>query len=368
MDYTFCVPCLMGAEGLLADELKFTGFKDVVSENARVYFKGDLREGARANVTLRCGERVLLRLAEFRALSFEELFQGTYKINWGDILPFTAAYPVAGYSLNSKLFSVPDCQRIIKKAVSKKLGEKYSFNFMPENGVKHQIRFSIIKDKAEIFLDTTGTPLHKRGYRPAHTEASMSETLAATVVKVSRWRGREPLVDPLCGAGTLAIEAAMAALKIPPGGKRFFDSESWPIMGKELYAEVKAEENAKILPGPISVTASDIDPAAVEMARGNAFRAGVGEHIDFRVADATKLSYPSEGVLMTDPPYGVRLMDPAAAANLVKALGKTVGRTNLKKYILSADEDFETHFGFKADKKRKLYNGMIKCNLYMYFK
>ncbi len=365
----FNAPCLMGCEALAADELKFNGFQNVRAENGRVLFDGDVLDGVRANMLLRCAERVLLVLARFRAESFTELFDGVYAVEWQDLIPRDGAFPVTGYSVSSALFSVPDCQRIIKKAVAKKLGESYGLERMPETGSQYKIRFSLLKDRAEIMLDMSGEPLHKRGYRPEHTEASMKETLAASVVKTARWKGREPLWDPMCGAGTLVIEAVQSALKIAPGLNRRFDFENWGLVSEKQIETVREQLRSMREERPIeAVTAMDIDPNAVRTARENARRAGVEKYITFKTGDAITAEYPSCGTIMTDPPYGVRLMDAERASELVRGLGRALKGNPMKKYILSADEHFEDHFGIKSDKRRKLYNGMIKCYLYMYFR
>ena len=212
MNYTFCVPCLLGVEGLVADELRYQHFEGVRTENGRVYFEGPMAECARANLRLRCGERVLLRLASFPAYTFEDLFQGVKSIPWADYLQNDSIFPVVGYCVGSQLHSVPDCQRIIKKAVVECLKERCNLSWFPETGVKYQIRFALLEDQAEIYLDTTGAPLYKRGYRLATQQAPLRETLAASLVKITRYRGREELIDPFCGSGTLAIEAAMVCL------------------------------------------------------------------------------------------------------------------------------------------------------------
>ncbi len=370
MTYTFCVPCLLGVEGLVADELKFKGFQAVRSENGRVYFEGTMEDGARANVLLRCGERVLLRVAAFHAFTFDDLFEGVKAVNWQDYLAADSAFPVAGHCVNSQLHSVPDCQRIIKKAMVERLKESYGVSWFEETGVKYQMRFSLMNDEAEIYLDTTGAPLFKRGYRLATQEAPMRETLAASLVKITRYRGREELMDPFCGSGTIAIEAAMACNNIAPGARRSFEGEAWQFDGQGVWQACReaalAEERHEKLP----ITASDISADAVALTQQNAQRAGVEDCITIRRADALGLHYTGRrGVLVTNPPYGQRLLDVEQAREIYDGLGRALAHTDeLKKYIITSDEDFESYFGAKADKRRKLYNGMIKCQLYMYYK
>ncbi len=366
---TFCVPCLLGTEGLTADELRYGGFAGVRAENGRVYFEGPLSQAARANIRLRCGERVLLRLASFRALSFDDLFEGVKAVRWQDYLPADAAFPVAGYCVASQLHSVPDCQRIVKKAVAERMKSTYGISWFEETGVKYQIRFALMNDQAELYLDTTGAPLYKRGYRLAAQQAPLRETLAASLVKLARYRGREELIDPFCGSGTIAIEAAMACCHIAPGVRRPFDGEAWQFADgrwDQERQEALAEEKIEKLP----ISASDLSAEAVELARQNARRAGVESCVSFRRADALGLPYTGRrGTLICNPPYGRRLLDQNQARRIYDGLGRALqGADSLKKYILTADEDFEECFGAKADKRRKLYNGMIKCQLYMYFR
>lgn len=364
------VPCLMGTEGLVADELKYNGFEGVAAENGRVRFAGDLAEGARANVILRCGERVLWQLARFPADTFEALFQGVRALPWEEWIGKDGAFPVRGHCLDSRLHSVPSCQSIIKKAVVERLREKYNTAWLEETGPKYQIQFSINRDVAEICLDMTGAPLYKRGYKQESNVATIRETLAASMVKIARYRGREDLIDPFCGSGTIAIEAAMAALNIMPGVRRSFDAENWAFMDKGIFDDLREEYREQERHEKLPILASDIDPACVEMTRENARRAGVGDCMEVRRADALKMQYPSgRGVVITNPPYGQRMLDIEQARRIYRLLGRQMrGCEGLKKYIITSDEEFETHFGMKADKKRKLYNGMIRCDLYMYFR
>lgn len=370
MTYQFSVPCLMGCEGLVADELRFNRFQEVRAENGRVLFVGDMAECARANVNLRCGERVLLQLGAFPAATFDQLFEGVRALPWEQFISREDAFPVKGYSLNSKLFSVPDCQKIIKKAVVRRLESVYGQSWFEELGAKCQIQFSLIRDRCEVSLDTTGPALYKRGYKLEAPEATLRETLAAAMVKLARYRGREDFIDPFCGAGTIAIEAAMVANRIAPGARRTFHAENWECTPDGLFDRAREEARANEKHEKLSLTASDISAEAVELARENARRAGVGDCIQIERADALKLSYEKRsGILMTNPPYGVRLLDVEQARAIYAALGRLTGSApDLKQYILTSDESFEQIYGRPCDKKRKLYNGMIKCGLYMYFK
>ena len=370
--FQYCVPCLFGLEGLVADELRRMDLPEVRAEDGRVFFSGTLADCAKANLSLRCGERVLLQLGSFPAPTFDALFEGVRAIPWGDLLPKDAVFPVTGYSLNSALFSVPDCQRIIKKAVAESMKARWGLEHFPETGAEYKIRFSIRKDLADLFLDTSGTALHKRGYRPAHTEAALRETLAAAMVKLARYRGKGDFCDPFCGSGTIAIEAALAALNRAPGLYRSFAAESWAFFTPSLWRQARADALVAEYTGDYHIIAADIDPRAVQIAQENAVRAGVEHLIDFRVADATAFSQKTErGVIVTNPPYGERLLDVQQAEELYRRFGAALSKPDNEGwslYLLSSDADFENCFGKRADKKRKLYNGMIKCDLYMYFK
>ena len=239
--FRYCVPCLFGLEGLVADELRRMDLPEVRAEDGRVFFSGTLADCVRANISLRCGERVLLQLGSFPAPTFDALFEGVRALPWGSLLPKDASFPVTGYCLNSALFSVPDCQRIVKKAVVESMKTRWKLEQFPETGAEYKIRFSIRKDQADLFLDTSGTPLHKRGYRPAHTEAALRETLAAAMVKLARYRGKGDFCDPFCGSGTIAIEAALAALNRAPGLYRSFAAENWAFVDPALWRQARAE-------------------------------------------------------------------------------------------------------------------------------
>ncbi len=370
MDFKLCVPCLLGLEAPIADELKRLGMADVASENGRVYFTGDERAIACANINLRVGERVLAELGRFRAVTFEELFQGVKTIRWEDVIPRDGAFPVKGYSLNSALFSVSDCQRIIKKAIVERLRGVYGLDWFPESAETYQVQFSIMKDNVSVCLDTSGEGLHKRGYRPAHNAAPLKETMAAAMVKLSRYRGRGDFCDPFCGSGTIPIEAALIARNIAPGLHRGFAAQSWRMIDPGVWREAREAARAREFHGEYSIVGSDIDPKAVAIARENAERAGVGDIIRFEVADAAAFDRATgRGVIVTNPPYGERIMEKEQAEALYRAFGAAWRETeNWQLYLLSSHTEFERCFGKTADKKRKLYNGMIKCDLFMYFK
>lgn len=370
MNFKLCVPCLLGLEGPIADELRRMDMENVAAENGRVYFTGDEAAVAKANINLRIGERVLIELGRFTALSFEELFQGVKSIRWEDIIPRDGAFPVKGYSLDSKLFSVSDCQKIIKKAIVERLKGVYGIEWFSESAETYQVQFSIMKDSVSICLDTSGEGLHKRGYRPAHNAAPLKETMAAAMVKLSRYRGRGDFLDPFCGSGTIPIEAALIARNIAPGLNRSFAAMNWRSFDRTLWAQAREEARAKEFHGDYSIVGADIDPAAIAIARENAERAGVADVVRFEIADATAFDRRTErGVIVTNPPYGERIMEKEQAEQLYREFGARWRESeNWQLYLLSSHTEFERCFGKTADKKRKLYNGMIKCDLFMYFK
>ena len=364
----FSVPCLFGLEGLTGDELRRLDMANVRVENGRVLFSGDSRALAKANVCLRTGERVLIVLADFRATTFEELFQGVYNTPLEAYIPRDGAFPVKGHCLNSTLMSVPDCQAIVKKAASRRLGEKYGISWLPETGAKYQLQFSLMNDRAQLFLDTSGPGLHKRGYRANANDAPLRETLAAAMVILTRYRGREFLWDPFCGSGTIPIEAAMIAKNKAPGAYRRFSAEAFSWMDPKLWGEVRTEAKDREFHGNYRILGSDNDPKCVSLAMANARKAGLGDLIDFRDGDATKLSLPcDEGILICNPPYGQRMMEQQSAQRLYAALGRHLKFADgWKKYVITSEPEFEHYFGKRADKKRKLYNGMIKCDAFLY--
>ena len=366
---TLTVPCLFGLESLVADEMRRLDLKNVQAENGRVHCEGTLADIARLNINLRCGARVLMELGSFPARDFEALFQGVYALPWEDYIPRDGEFPVKGYSLNSQLHSVPACQSIVKKASAKRLGEKYGVETLPESGSRYQIQFSIIKDVATLYLDTSGEGLYKRGYRAVGVEAPLRETLAAAMVLLSRYRGRDPFCDPFCGSGTIPIEAALIAKNRAPGLDRSFDAQRWAFLSQRVWLHAAEEAMDKEFHGKYDIWGGDIDPRAIEIARSNAMKAGVEDCIRFEVADMRDFRRDSQyGQLVTNPPYGERLMDRAAAETLYRELGRVWQHLpdGWRTLVLSSHTEFERTFGRPADKKRKLYNGMLKCDLFMY--
>lgn len=365
----FCVPCLFGLEGLVGEELRRLDLQNVRVEDRRVFFSGDFTAMAKANICCRMGERVMILLASFDARSFEELFQGVKAIPLENFIPKDGAFPVKGYSLDSQLHSVPDCQAIVKKAAVTRLGEKYGLGWLPETGAVYQIRFSIMKDHVEVFLDTSGVSLHKRGYRQVANLAPLHETMAAAMVNLARYRGRDFFWDPFCGSGTICIEAAMAALNRAPGLNRSFGAQKWDCVDESIWRQVRTEAMDREYRGEYHILGSDIDPASLEIARENARKAGVAKLIEFREADATKVSLPTDkGLIVCNPPYGERMLEQRDAQRLYHEFGRHIRYADgWKKYIISSEPEFEHYFGRQAVKKRKLYNGRLQCNVYMYF-
>ena len=368
MELNFCTPCHFGLEGLLADEMRRLSLKDVRAENGRVRFSGDGKDLAKASLWLRCAERLLVEVGSFPASTFDELFEGTKALPLENFFNRNTAFPVKGYCLNSKLFSVSDCQSIIKKAMADRLSAQYGIEWLPEDGETVQVRFSIMQDVATIYLDTSGDGLHKRGYRPAHVAAPLSETLAAAMVILSRYRGRDDFCDPFCGSGTLPIEAALIAKNRAPGLNRRFAAENWKFIDSAVWREAREEAPSKEYSGDYRIFATDLAPEAITISKANAKLAGVEDIISFETADATVFSRKTDcGVIVTNPPYGERLMEKSQAEGLYSAFGKAYRESeNWKLYILSSHTEFERTFGKNASKKRKLYNGMIKCDLFMY--
>ncbi|MBE6916552.1 MAG: class I SAM-dependent RNA methyltransferase [Ruminococcaceae bacterium] len=366
--FEFAAPTLFGLEGIAGDELRRLDIPNVRVENGRVLFSGDETTLARANLFLRTAERVLIVLADFPAKTFEELFQGVYQTNLEDYIPKNGVFPVKGHCLNSQLMSVPDCQAIVKKAASKRLGEKYHMSWLPEDGEKYQLQFSIMNDRVQLYLDTSGAGLHKRGYRAVGNDAPLRETLAAAMIQLTRYRGREFLWDPFCGSGTIPIEAALIAKNRAPGLNRRFAAEKFQWMDEKTWQFVRSEAFDKEFHGHYRILGSDNDPKCISLAMANARKAGMAGFIEFRDGDATKMSLPTDsGILICNPPYGQRMMEQRSAQGLYAALGRHLKFADgWKKYIITSEPEFEHYFGRRADKKRKLYNGMIKCDYYMY--
>lgn len=361
----------MGIEGVCADELKRLEIENVQAENGRVLFEGDFSAMARANLCSRYAERIQVLLAEFPAYSFDDLFEGVAKIPWEEFIGKNGAFPVKGHCVGSKLTSVPDCQKIIKKSVAKRLGSRYHTSWLEESGAVHQIQFLILKNRCSILLDTTGQGLHKRGYRANAAIAPIKETLAAAMTDLSRVRPFSTVIDPFCGSGTILIEAALKALNIAPGLRRSFAAEKWSSSPGTAWSRERERAQDMIrLDAEFQAYGYDIDDDAVALTLENARKAGVEKRIHVSRRDIRDFHEDFErAAVICNPPYGERLLDMEQARELYHIMGeKFVKRSGWSYSVISPDDNFETVFGRPADKRRKLYNGMIKCQLYMYFR
>lgn len=371
MNLLMTAPCLLGVEGLVSDELKMMGAQNVRAENARVFFEGDETILARANIWSRFSERILIVLDRFNAVTFEELFQGVKSLPWSEFIGSRDTFPVKGFSINSVLHSVPDCQKIIKKAVVESLKEDYGITWFEETGPVHQIQFSIMNDEVCVMLDTSGASLHKRGYRPASNDAPIRETLAAAMCCLSKLRHYHTLYDPCCGSGTILIEGAMLANNIAPGINRNFDVDRWGFIGESIWMSERERCHDLIKTDTdFCAMGSDVDQNAIELTMMNAKRAKVDKFFKLETKDIKSFSPSTEkGTLITNPPYGERMLDIKEAEKIYRTMGeKFVSKYGWSYGIISPDEEFEKCFGRKADKRRKLYNGNIKCQYYMFFK
>lgn len=369
MKYHLIAPCYFGTESTAAFEVRRIGAEEVQVTDGRIAFTGGPEIIAAANLNLRCAERVLLLLKSYTATTFDELFDGVYSIPWEELLPADAQFPVKGSSLSSILSSVPACQKIVKKAVVERLKKGHKVLTLPETGALYKLRFSIRKNRVEIMLDTSGDGLHKRGYRRNATGAPIKETLAAAIADLGRVRRDTLVQDPFCGSGTMVIEAAQKAMNIAPGLRRRFCAEHYGFVPQKVWAEQREKALSEVrMDAAFEGFGWDIDPAAVELATQNAKLAGVGERCHFEVADVEDFVPEAAATVLTNPPYGERLGDLETAAKLAGVLG---GRWEQNPgqglYVITADADFERHFGKKAARRRKLYNGMIPCQVYMYY-
>ena len=348
MEYQYAAPCHFGLESVLSGELKRMGAQNVAAIDGRVSFTGDFSILARANLNLRTAERVLLCLGEFEARSFTELFDQVRQLPFEEFIGKHDAFPVKGHSVHSQLHSVPDCQSIIKKAAVERLKEKYGLGWFEETGPVHQIQFTILKDKVSIYLDTSGAGLHKRGYRKNGNEAPIKETLAAGILDLMRVRRDSVFYDPFCGSGTFLIEAALKGINIPAGINRNFAAQRWDCIPAKIWAEERTR--------------------GLDLVLFNANKAGIAPRVRIRTRSIREFrTVTDEGIVVTNPPYGERLLDVEEARKIYRDMGKVFERRDGFTYaIISPDEKFEQYFGRRASKRRKLYNGMLKCNLYCY--
>ena len=369
--YELVIPTLFGIEAVVAREVRELGYETTEVSDGRVCFLGDDEAVVRANLGIRAGERVLIKVGEFEARTFTELFDGCRALDWSRFIPKHGAFPVKGHSVRSTLFSVPDCQKIIKKSVADCLGSRYSLGRMPEDGELYQIQFSILKDKVTLMIDTSGEGLHKRGYRrDSSNRAPIRETLASAMVQLSFWKEDRILLDPFCGSGTIPIEAAMIAKNIAPGLRRSFTAESFSWLDKSLWTDIREELTESVVEAKDTIIfASDINPDCVRLTMKNASAARVDPLVRAGVRDVRDLKFREpRGIIITNPPYGERMGDAKEAKELSRVMGRVFPTfPDWSYYIITPDEDFEKDFGKKASKKRKLYNGMIRCQYYQYF-
>lgn len=371
MKYELTAPCHFGLEAVLKKELTELGFNIVKTEDGRVTFESDKRGIAKANIFLRTAERVLIRTAEFKAVTFDELFENIKAVPWENYIPENARFWVKkASSVNSKLFSPSDIQSIAKKAVVERLKQAYKTDFLPEGGNEYPLRIFIHKDIVTVTLDTTGNSLHKRGYRPAVSKAPISETLAAALIMLTPWRAERILVDPFCGSGTIPIEAAMIAANIAPGINRTFTAQKWEnIADRKLWHEVFAEAESLVNTDiKTDIQGFDIDPDMIKIARENAERAGVEKLIHFQKRDVCDLSHSGKyGFIITNPPYGERLEEKEDLPLLYQTFAERFeALDSWSAFFISSFEGAQECFGRKADKNRKIYNGMLKTYFYQY--
>jgi putative N6-adenine-specific DNA methylase len=368
--YTIIATSAMGLEAIVAREVKDLGY-DCRVENGKVIFKGDETAIARANMWLRTADRIKILVGEFKAYSFDELFENTKKLPWENYLPEDAEFPVQGKSVKSKLYSVPDCQAIVKKAIVERVRKAYKrTSWLDETGPLFKIEVAILKDTASITLDTSGQGLHKRGYRIGQGEAPLKETLAAALIKLTTWNPERPLLDPFCGSGTIPIEAAMIGQNIAPGFNREFLSENWSFIAKDIWDKVRMEaEDLANYDQPLEIFGTDIDHRMINISKENALEAGLGDLVKFKqmqVKDfVTDLEY---GVVVGNPPYGERLGERPEVEKMYKEMGQAFNKLDTwSVYMLTSHEDFEQFYGKPATKKRKLFNGFIRTDYYQYF-
>ncbi|MFS0687872.1 class I SAM-dependent RNA methyltransferase [Sporosarcina sp. 179-K 8C2 HS] len=369
-NYKLVATSAMGLESIVADEVKELGFQ-TKTENGKIYFEGDETAIAKTNMWLRVADRVRIIVGEFTATTFDELFEQTKSLPWEQYLPVDAKFPVAGKSVKSTLYSTPDCQAIVKKAIVERMKSAYNrIGFLDETGPLFKLEVSILKDKVTLTIDSSGAGLHKRGYRVGQGDAPLKETMAAALVKLTRWNPDRPFVDPFCGSGTIAIEAAMIGQQIAPGYNRDFSSEQWPWIDQAIWDRVREEaEDIAKYDQPLDITGFDVDPRMIKIAQQNAVEAGFMDLIRFEQRDVKDLAVEGlNGVLVGNPPYGERLGEIEEAEELAGVIGHIMDRyPSWSVYMLSSLENFETMYGKKATKKRKLFNGFIRTDFYQYW-
>ncbi|TDF95821.1 THUMP domain-containing class I SAM-dependent RNA methyltransferase [Paenibacillus piri] len=369
-EITLIATCAMGLEAIVAREVRDLGYDRVTVENGRVTFVGDELAICRTNLWLRTADRILIKMGQFKALTFDELFEGTKALPWSDWIPEDGEFPAEGRSHKSQLSSVPACQGIVKKAVVEHMKQRYSTEWFRETGGRYVMEVALLNDIATLTLDTTGPSLHKRGYRKLITEAPLKETMAAALVLLSRWRAERPLYDPFCGSGTIPIEAAMIGWNLAPGLRRSFAAEAWPAVPEALWAEAREEAFDLVRDDvPLEIVGSDIDSAAIDVALAAAKAAGLAKELSLQVLPVAKARPRGDyGCVITNPPYGERLGDRDEVEKVLRQLGSITARLpTWSTFILNPNKQVEHYMGRPADKKRKLFNGRIECQLYQYY-
>ncbi|MDQ0206029.1 THUMP domain-containing class I SAM-dependent RNA methyltransferase [Alkalicoccobacillus murimartini] len=367
---TLIATATMGLESIVAREIKDLGYEDIEVENGKVTFTASMDAIPRANLWLRTSDRVKLKVGEFKAFTFDELFEKTKALPWADLIPANAEFPVIGRSVKSTLFSVSDCQAIVKKAVVESLKKKHNINWFDEDGPLYRIEVALHKDVATLTIDTSGEGLHKRGYRYLHNEAPLKETLAAALIKLTTWNPDRPFADPFCGSGTLPIEAAMIGQNLAPGFNREFASDEWDWLGRDVWDKARQEvEDLARYDQKLDILGSDIDHRSVELAQNNAKEAGFADLITFKQMQVRDFSHKgSYGIIIGNPPYGERIGERDEVEFMYKQMGEALRKhDSWSVYMLTSNENFEELYGKKASKKRKLYNGNLKTDYYQYF-
>ncbi len=373
--YKLSAPCLFGLEKTLSFEIKRAGGTNILMKDGRAFFEGDQAVIAKMNITSSVAERVEIVLGEFKADSFDSIFEGAKNAPIEEFAGKEDAFPIVkGHSLSSKITSIPALQRTLKKALAQRMSQKYGTSFLPETGTEYPVRFLLQKDIMLLTLDTTGKSLHKRGYRSMSGEAPIRETLAAGMVDIAHVKAEDVVCDPFCGSGTILIEAAMKMLNIAPGLNRSFSAINWGCFDRKIWEQEFTAARECIKTADIKLYGFDIDKEAVELAKKNAWKAGVDKYISFERRDIADFTYPNPPnpntpcKIITNPPYAQRMLTEEQVKEIYLTMGKRLlplGDNSL--YVITSREDFPQLFGQKADKDRKLYNGMLKCRLYSYF-
>ncbi|PLS16303.1 RNA methyltransferase [Bacillus sp. M6-12] len=368
--YDLIATSAMGLESIVAGEVRKLGYECEV-ENGRISFKGDEQAIAKSNLWLRTADRVKIKVGEFKAKTFDELFEKTKALDWERYLPEDAEFPVSGKSVKSTLYSVPDCQAIVKKAIVDRLKKQYRRDsWFEETGALYKIEVAILKDTVTLTIDTSGAGLHKRGYRTGQGEAPLKETLAAALIMLTNWHPDRPFIDPFCGSGTIPIEAALIGQNIAPGFNREFASEKWKWMSRKVWDEVRIEaEDLANYDQPLDIAGYDIDHKMVEIAKNNSIEAGLGDLLQFKQMQVSDVTSRKEyGVIVGNPPYGERLGEKQAVEHMYRQMGIAFEKLDTwSVYIITSHPDFEKFYGKQATKKRKLFNGFIRTDYHQFF-